>query len=97
MREEVVNDILQIYPEVSEGKVNLSVRLAEGYIKTRLNIDELDSSHKDLLLEVSLWRFNMLGSEGISSESNSMTTSYLDNEPANIRKMINRLKRAQGI
>lgn len=94
----VKTNILALYPSAELSKIDVSVQLASGLLKEKLHVSLLVEEHYTLLFETSLWRFNLLGSEGISSESSSgVSTSYSSKMPESILNMIKSKSRARGV
>lgn len=94
---QTIADIQELYPDLPEAKIKIATRLAASFIKEKLYIDVIEEAHSDLLLEVSLWRINTMGSEGISSESSSGISTSFSGLPETITRRLSSLKRARGV
>ena len=72
--------------------LSLLLRYAENDAKRHCRIDDIEPV-KDIVVEMAVYRYNRLGSEGISSESYSGASyAYFDDYPTNIQKSLNAYK-----
>ena len=81
-KETVLSDVKFLLGLTSEDeKLNTIIRLTESRLKTLLQVDVIPSSLEYIVTEVSIKRFNRIGSEGAklhSVEGESM--SYIDDD-----------------
>lgn len=68
-------------PEGLDNKLNTIIKLTEGRLKTLLNEDTVPAELEYIVTEVTIIRFNKIGSEGVSSHSvEGESMSFNDND-----------------
>jgi hypothetical protein len=80
-RENVVNKVTTLLPDINPDILETLLDLIEGYVSLYLDLtsDTLPSGIESLITEAVLSRFNKLGSEGYSKETiESVTVEYKD-------------------
>lgn len=68
-------------PEGLDNKLNTIIKLTESRLKTLLNEDTVPAELEYIVTEVTIIRFNKIGSEGVSSHSvEGESMSFNDND-----------------
>lgn len=97
LKKAVVAAMEIMVPNSDSIKIGIVVDMSYDYLLEQLNETKLDPiKHKSLLMEYSLWRYNILGTEGISSESyDGQSQGFREDIPKNLKRLLNKFRRAR--
>ena len=80
----IIDDVIALlgFPEEKPNKtLDVIVRLTTNRLKTLLDVEEVPTELEYIVTEVSIVRYNKIGSEGVSSHSvEGETMSFSDND-----------------
>ena len=76
-----VNALLGFFDEKSNKTLDVIIRLTTNRLKTLLDVEEVPTELEYIVTEVSIVRYNKIGSEGVTSHSvEGETMSFSDND-----------------
>ena len=76
-----VTALLGLFDEKSNKTLDVIVRLATDRLKTLLDVEEVPTELEYIVTEVSIVRYNKIGSEGVTNHSvEGETMSFSDND-----------------
>ncbi len=94
----VLEKIKLLKPGLSEEIIKMIIENEESIILEKTKRKTLNKPLEIILFELALWRLNLLGTEGLASESYSGSTSvYLQDIPIHIKDKLKSFRKVRTL